>query len=117
MHVESKQYARSMAGGVITCLHLQQAVVLWHSLCGKLQTVQWVDVSMPHSRKRRLIDHSKLVKLPEADPNCTATFENNLIDTYYLTGPFTWRISVSMTLLPSTPRTVYVRMVIQSIAY
>ena len=62
-------------------------LLLGDHLCGKSQTVQWVDVSMPHSRKCRLIDHSKLVKLREADPNSTAIFENNLIDTYYPQRP------------------------------
>ena len=51
-------------------------LLLRDHLCGKSQTVQWVDVSMPHSRKRRLIDHSTLVKLREADPNSTAIFHS-----------------------------------------
>ena len=45
--------------------------------------ISWIDVSMPHSRKRRLKDHSKLVQIREVDPNSTDIFENNVIDTFY----------------------------------
>ena len=75
-----------LAFAVCVCdLYEASDLLLGDHLCGKSQTVQWVDV--PHSRKRRLIDHSKLVKLREADPNSTAIFENNLIDTYYPQRP------------------------------
>ena len=56
-------------------------------LCGKSQTIKWVDVSQPHNRKRRLRDHSKLAQIKEQDPNSTDIFEANLIDTFYPERP------------------------------
>ena len=56
-------------------------------LCGKSQTVKWVDVSQPHNRKCRLKDHSKLSEIKEQDPNSKDIFEANLIDNFYLKRP------------------------------
>ena len=58
-------------------------LLLGDELCGKSQTIQWVDVCQPHNRKRRLNDHSKLQEIREQDPNSTNIFEPNLIDTFY----------------------------------
>ena len=55
-------------------------------LCGKSQTIKWVDVS-PRNRKRRLRDHSKLVEIQQQDPNSTDIFEDNLVDTFYPERP------------------------------
>ena len=57
-------------------------LLLGDHLCGKSQTIKWVDVSQPHNRKRRLRDHSKLAQIKEQDPNSTDIFEANLIDTF-----------------------------------
>ena len=54
---------RSRGFGLYEASDLQ----LGDHLCGKSQTVQWADMSMPHNRKRRLRDHSKLVKLYTRD--------------------------------------------------
>ena len=43
--------------------------------------------SMPHNRKRRLRDHSKLKQLRECNPNSTEIFEDNTIDTFYPQRP------------------------------
>ena len=39
-------------------------ILLGDHLCEKSKTVKWVDVSQPHQRKRRLIDHSNAGKKP-----------------------------------------------------
>ena len=44
-------------------------ILLGDHLCEKSKTVKWVDVSQPHQRKRRLIDHSKLVEMREKNPH------------------------------------------------
>ena len=62
-------------------------LLLGDHLCGKSQTIKWVDVSQPHNRKRRLRDHSKLAQIKEQDPNSTDIFEANLIDTFYPERP------------------------------
>ena len=62
-------------------------LILGDHLCGKSQTIKWVDVSQPHNRKRRLRDHSKLAQIKEQDPNSTDIFEANLIDTFYQERP------------------------------
>ena len=62
-------------------------LLLGDHLCGKSKTIKWVDVSQPHNRKRRLINHSRLVEMNEQNPNLTAIFEDNLIDTFYPQRP------------------------------
>ena len=62
-------------------------LLLGDHLCGKSQTVKWVDVSQPHNRKRRLKDHSKLSEIKERDPNSKDIFEANLIDNFYPERP------------------------------
>ena len=62
-------------------------ILLGDHLCEKSKTVKWVDVSQPHQRKRRLIDHSKLVEMRERNPDSSDIFEGNLIDTFYPERP------------------------------
>ena len=62
-------------------------VLLGDHLCGKSQTIKWVDVSQPHNRKRRLRDHSKLVEIQQRNPNSTNIFEENLVYTFYPERP------------------------------
>ena len=62
-------------------------LLLGDQLCGKSQTIQWVDVCQPHNRKCRLKDHSKLQEIREQDPNSTNIFEPNLVDTFYPERP------------------------------
>ena len=62
-------------------------LLLGDHLCGKSQTIKWVDVSQPHNRKRRLRDHSKLVEIQQRNPNSTEIFEDNLVDTFYPERP------------------------------
>ena len=57
-------------------------LLLGDHLCGKSKTIKWVDVSQPHNRKRRLINHSRLVEMNEQNPNSTAIFEDNAIDAF-----------------------------------
>ena len=68
-------------------LYEASGLLLGDQLCGKSQTIQWVDVSQPHNRKRRLKDHSKLQEIREQDPNSTNIFEPNLVDTLYPERP------------------------------
>ena len=44
-------------------------IILGDHLCEKSDTVQWVDVSMPHKRKHRLKHHKELVKMEATDPD------------------------------------------------
>ena len=61
--------------------------------------VQWIDVSMPHKRNRRLKDHSELLEMMEStDPDSENIFKENLYTTQ--TGLKNCRISVCTTLLP-----------------
>ena len=70
------------------CGHYEASILLLGDhLCGKSKTIKWVDVSQPHNRKRRLINHSRLVEMNEQNPNSTAIFEDNLIDTFYPQRP------------------------------
>ena len=46
-------------------------LLLGDHLCGKSQTVKWIDVSLPQQRKRRLLNHSKLVEMRENNPDST----------------------------------------------
>ena len=46
-------------------------LLLGDHLCGKSQTIKWIDVSPPQHRRRRLINHSKLVELREKNPDST----------------------------------------------
>ena len=62
-------------------------LLLGDHLCGKSQTIKWVDVSQPHNRKHRLRDHSKLVEIQQRNPNSTNIFEENLVDTFYPKRP------------------------------
>ena len=61
--------------------------LLGDHLCGKSQTIKWIDVSQPQHRRRRLINHSKLVELKEKNPDSTDIFEDNLLDIFYPQRP------------------------------
>ena len=62
-------------------------LLLGDHLCGKSQTINWIDVSQPQHRMRRLIHHSRLVELKEKNPDSTDIFEENLLDTFYPQRP------------------------------
>ena len=62
-------------------------LLLGDHLCGKSVTIKWVDISQPHNRRRRLMNHSRLVEMRESNPNSTAIFEDNVIDTFYPQRP------------------------------
>ena len=62
-------------------------LLLGDHLCGKSVTIKWIDVSQPHNRKRRLMNHSRLVEMRESNPNSTAILEDNVIDTFYPQRP------------------------------
>ena len=76
-------------------------LLLGDHLCGKSQTVKWVDVSMSQNRKRRLRDHSKLVEMRDMNPDSTDIFENNVIDTFYPQRPTHMEDFVFTSLLQS----------------
>ena len=46
-------------------------------------TVEWLDVSMPHKGSRRLKDHKQLKEIAQHNPNNEDIFEDNLIDNFY----------------------------------
>ena len=62
-------------------------LLLGDHLTEKSATVKWIDVSMPHKRKRRLKDHKELQEIAKRDPNTEDIFEDSLLDTHYPQRP------------------------------
>ena len=62
-------------------------ILLGDQLCGKSDTIKWVDAAFPHKRRRRLKDYSQLQELKASSPDSTDIFEDNLIDTFYPKRP------------------------------
>ena len=53
-------------------------IILGDHLCEKSDTVQWVDVSMPHERKHRLKHHKELVEMEATDPDSEDIYSESL---------------------------------------
>jgi len=64
-------------------LYEASGLLLGDHLNKKSDNVKWVDVSMPHKRSCRLIDHKALLEIAKQDPDPEEIFEDNLLDTYY----------------------------------
>ena len=87
---ESKSvYSRLWSFGVRS-LHSRECglyeasdLLLGNHLTEKSDTVKWVDVSMPHKRKRRLKDHKQLEELARSDPDTDDIYEESLLETHY----------------------------------
>ena len=62
-------------------------LLLGDHLNEKSDTVKWIDVSMPHKRNRRLINHKLLQEIAKHNPDSEEIFEDNLIDTFYPQRP------------------------------
>ena len=62
-------------------------LLLGDHLNEKSDTVKWIDVSMPHKRNRRLINHKVLQEIAKHNPDSEEIFEDNLIDTFYPQRP------------------------------
>ena len=62
-------------------------LLLGDHLAEKSEAVQFVDVSMPHKRSRRLKKHHILEELSKSDPTSEDIFEPNLRDTHYPKRP------------------------------
>ena len=62
-------------------------LLLGDHLTEKSNTVKWIDVSMPHKRKRRLKDHKQLEALAQNDPNTVDIYEETLLETHYPQRP------------------------------
>ena len=73
-------------------------LLLGEQLCGKSDSVKWIDAAFPHKRKRRVKDHKKLEELHRMEPKSSDNFESNLIDTHYHSGQQISRKCVFMTL-------------------
>ena len=69
------------------CLYKASDLILRDHLCGKLLSIKWVDLSMPHNRKCTLRDHLNLVDKHEMNPDSTKIFKNNLIYSFYYKKP------------------------------
>ena len=89
-------------------------ILLGDHLCEKSKTVKWVDVSQPHHRKRRLIDHSKLVEMRERNPDSTDIFFS--LTRSVLRDLIIWRMCACTTLWQSTSSAVSMNTVIRSTA-
>ena len=61
--------------------------MLGDHLFEKSDAVQWIDVSMPHKRNRRLKDHSELLEMESTDPDSENIFKENLYSNYYPDRP------------------------------
>ena len=77
-------------------------IVLGDHLCEKSDTVQWVDVSMPHKRNRRLKHHKELVEMEATDPDSEDIYSESLRTHYYPGRPDELDTFVFTTLLPTT---------------
>ncbi len=73
-------------------------LLLGDHLCEKSDTVQWMDVSMPHKGSRRLKDYKVLNEIANRDPDTEDNFEENLIDNLYPQRPQSMDGVVCMTL-------------------
>ena len=62
-------------------------LLLGDHLTEKSEAIQFVNVSMPHKRNRRLKSHAALTELSKSDPDSEDLFESNLVDTYYPNRP------------------------------
>ena len=62
-------------------------MLLGDHLCDKSCTVEWLDVSMPHARRRRLKNHKQLKELEELDPGSENVFMDNLVGNHYPDRP------------------------------
>ena len=62
-------------------------LLLGDSLCSKSVTVQYINVSMPHKRNRRVKKHKDLEGLAKMQPDSEGIFLNNVIDTHYPCRP------------------------------
>ena len=56
-------------------------------LYSKSVVVQWIDVSMPDKKSRRLKDYSVLKELERTDPDCEDIYKDGRIDTFYPNRP------------------------------
>ena len=72
-------------------------LLLGDHLFEKSDAVQWIELSMPHKRNRRLKDHSELLEMESTDPDSENIFKENMYSNYY---PENCRMSVCTTLLP-----------------
>ena len=63
-----------------------------------LDTVKWIDVSMPHKTSRRLKNHKQLEEIAKQNPDNKGII--SLISSI-LRDPKNWKMSVSMTLWPT----------------
>ncbi len=62
-------------------------LLLGDHLIEKSDTVQWIGVSLPHNRSRRLKDHKVLQDIAKENPDTEDVFEDNLIDNHYPQRP------------------------------
>ncbi|KAL5497334.1 hypothetical protein EMCRGX_G013794 [Ephydatia muelleri] len=62
-------------------------LLLGDHLTEKSVTLKWIDVAMPHKRKRRLKSHTQLVEMEKNNPGSTDILEGSVVDIYYPTRP------------------------------
>ena len=86
-------YSRLWSFG-IRCLRSRECglyeasdLLLGDHLYQKSVTVQWVDVSMPHKRSRRLKAYDHIRRMAEDDPHSEDIFAESLLKTYYPERP------------------------------
>ena len=79
-------------------LYEDSNLLLGEQLCGKSDSINWIDAAFPHKRKRRIKDHKKLEELHSKEPNSSDIFEYSLIDTITLCAQRSWKKCASVTL-------------------
>ena len=73
-------------------------LLLGEQLCGKSDSIMWIDAVFLHKRKRRIKDHKKLEELHSKEPESSDIFEHSLRDTHYPMRPNELKKCASMTL-------------------
>lgn len=62
-------------------------LLLGDHLFEKSDAVKWIDVSLPHKRKRRVRDHSELKNVCKENPDSTDIYEENMVKNIYPEKP------------------------------
>ncbi|KAL5503511.1 hypothetical protein EMCRGX_G010470 [Ephydatia muelleri] len=89
-HVSASEYAKSrlLNKDSRECsFHEASDLLLGDHLTENSETVKWVDVSMPHKRKRRLKSHAQLVEIEKNNPGSTDILEGSVVDILYPARP------------------------------
>ena len=81
--VRIRAFTAASGAFVFEVYGFQNVVCMRQSYLSEMSdTVEWLDVSMPHKRSHRLKDHKQLKEIAQHNPNNEDIFEDNLIDNF-----------------------------------